>query len=271
MGCDFEIFIQVFLRQRWRTCLHLQTKTRCGGGPLCKTMRNVAISLPDSGRLGAGEVIAQPTNCTQPESELCLQIQDLQEQLLNPDGACASKELEAIADEQAFLPEKLLHLRGGQMLTYHVAEKSALLYSPEEFQQFVEALRKYEAQLEEEFACNRMLYFRLLCGIPAICLMLGSACPVIEMGEPIWLDDGWSEQIMSEIKQTQDRRATQWSDLIQRIFRVRRLPTDVLNCIASLSLPVSPRVRVAMCDDEGQSEKIREGDFTEPELGCTMM
>ena len=225
-------------------------------------MRVMAKSFPGSGLVGAGEKsFLWPCQDDETELDLESQLRDLEQKLQSAAGTDAPEELSNFAEEKAALQQRLQQLRTGQALSLGVPEKSALLYSPEEFEKYIEALHDYDIGFT---------YCPLLQQIPAISRMLqGTGALEPPASEPVWLHENWSEEVMPRIGEIQTRRRTQWMNLIQRLFGGHKLPLDVVSHIAAFSLPVAPRARIAMRDDEEQSEGIRNGDLTEP--SCSMM
>ncbi|CAJ1396000.1 unnamed protein product [Effrenium voratum] len=277
MGCDFDLLIQVYSQKKWRTSLFLQTKTRCGGFPLCEAMRRLGRAAPDCGRVACGEPV-QLLGGAEARQEMAARLEaELKDLVESMRSSTTSKEKEQLAKEKEQTEEKLMHLDSGHMLTEYVSDSHCLLYSLEQFKEYVNGLRGIEDQQEavqrgagQGRNPNWGLYSRLLGPVPDWAERLSTTSPLATDCDALWLDDSeeWQELVGTDIKKRQAASCEQWRAHLDRVLRAKRLPQEVVKTLAQLSVP-HLRLRVALMDDEGQCSNVRLGDFSEP--SCSLM
>ena len=295
MGCDWTIHIQALYDsngKKWVTVHTFETKTRCGGNPIREALRQVVLQHQVKGDYGT----EFPAQCTAADVEQALErngyhyadLRNLKEleKLYDEDGSLkpgvelpASKKRKNTSDdsdEQAAAvpsPAEIMSKRDSLRLAIKTTEENTakvgtighysadeyFIMSQPDFQKFIVLIPR------DENPCYRTL----LEPLGRWTEMMKTANPYT--GSAPWMDDEaeFIDGITEDIRALQAARQQTLGNFA--IVAVKyALPTGVKNKIREYVVRPTPKdMRIAIFDDEHNSNVIRDGDLREPR--CAIM
>lgn len=269
MGCDWELKIQVFHRDRWVTIVWVGTKTSTGGGHLMLSAQEI-YRQGIKGKYRSTDPILNEKE-VDPIAFIIAAPFDKKEKAAAAAGggeAAAGDKKAADQQEEAGDQEE----KEDYTITAHVTEESGdasyMFYSKEQFRSFVRSCKQ-----NLPARCPPDFYSTLLTPMLDWCDMALSAAPY---HKEIWIEPEPDEvqQVVRKLQQAQEDLATAHRNHIDELLG-DRCPIVVIDQVAPFCSPRGSDVRVAVRDCEGWYEGVLSGDVpaTAPQMppGCPTM
>ena len=185
MGCDFEIQIEVLYGSVWVPIVLFETKTRCGGHPLCTAVYKLKESRGVTGNYGR-----EQETCPSDGSRIDA-IRFYKSSALK-----SNRKVKSATEEAPVAPVAVAKRKRAEEPTDEDSEsewdnRKFVYYSMEELPLYISEVRKIESNTVEEFECNRLMYTKLLEPVLKIwCTMALTAVPVRSDKGYFWMDHG---------------------------------------------------------------------------------